>query len=491
MVIRFPFVVLGATMLLGGIIYILHLLGLVTSANEVYMRFSAWGLFITGFALTGWQKAKNHRFSWNDFYKNNTLIIVSLSALLSSLFLMKRISFYMIALFTVASFIRFLYTRKFYAPPKFFYFLFAYALLLFFGTIGTQEGFRFPDKILSFFLLPLAFCCFSLPKKTLLQIGDLFFKTGIIFLVVIVLYWFFNFLHLDGSFTSWITGKNNYGAQMTGWELQAQALGHVLAENIIIYYPAHFFVNSWSYLFHPTANAFVLLGGLMVVFYLYFEKNSIRTITKWDLLLYAALCLFTFMLLGSRIGIVGFLLVIGIAGLYYLKLRTKYFKIGLAAYFLFGGISLVLFQDKVSGFVNDEIRDAYRRIAVSYIQEHFWWGSGFGQDRLAMNAQAEKMKDTLPEIVLNTPITHVHNQFLGNMVQFGVWGLIALIVMLAAIAYYAVKNRSYLLLTFLCFMLVFMMIEENEYIKMLVFITFFTAISESEKSNKKIVNLGK
>jgi hypothetical protein len=498
MSIRFPFAVSGVAALLGGIIYVLHLYGLVTSANEVYMRFSAWGLFIAGVVLLSWQKARNHRFSWDDIYKNNTLIIVSITLLLISLFLFKRVSYYTIGIFVLASLVHFLYTRKFSVPPNFFYFIFACALLMFLGTIGTPQGFHLPSQTHSFFLLPVAFCCFSLSKKNLLQIGGIFFKTGIIFLIVSLLYWFYNFLYLDAGFIEWITGKTNYGAQMTGWEAQAGthnlSFGDALTKDSFEYYSAYFFITSWSYLFHPSSNAIVLLGCLITGFYLYYKRDEFPTVSKFDLILYAVPCLLVIMLMQSRIGVVGFLFIAGITGLYYLKLKTRYFKIGLAIFILLGGASLIVLNNKVSGFIDDDVRDSYRRIAISYIQEHIWWGSGFNQQQTVLEQQAEKIKDTLSEKVYphsNEPITHVHNQFLGNMVQFGVWGLIVLVAMLAAIAYYAVKNRSYLLQVFLCFTFFFMLIEEGEYIKILVFILFFTAISESEKLNKRIIDLRK
>ena len=474
--------------LFGGVIYILHLFNLVTASNEVYARFIALGIFIAGFGFLGWQKARHHRFSWDDIYKNNTLIIVTLTVLLVSLFLVKRVSYYAIGILVIASLMHFFYTRKFYTLPKFFYFILAYGLLLFFGTIGTERGFHFPDSILSFFVLPLAFCCFCLPKKTLLKIAGIFFKTGIIFLSVTTLYWFYNFLHLDANFIGWITEKTGYFAQMTGWEIQA-ATHNPLWENTftkdsIEFYAAYFFVSSWSYLHHPTTNSIVILSGLITGFYLYHKKNEFPTITKYDLLLYIVLSLCVIILLQSRFGIVGFFLIIGITGLYYLKLKTKHFKAGLTICLLVGGASLLMFNDKISDFASDDVRDAYRRIAVSYIQENFWWGSGFGEQRLVLEQQARKMKDVLPPSVyphsLNA-ITHVHNQFLGNMVKFGIWGLIMLIAMLTAIAYYAIKNRSYLLQTFLCFILFFMLIEEGEFIIILIFITFFTAICEAKK----------
>jgi hypothetical protein len=494
MSIRFPARVLIFTAILGGIIYALHLQGLVIAANEVHARFVATGLFAVGFLLIVWQKAKHHRFSWKDFYGNGTLIIVSLTLLLASIFFSKHLSYYLIGLFVLACFVHVFYTRKIYVPPTFFYFIVAYGLLMFFGTIGTQKGFRFPDKILSFFVLPLAYCFFNLPKKTLLQVGEVFFKTGVIYLLISVLYWWFNYLHLGADFTTWITGKSGYIAQMIGWE--SQAGGNFLwqgppTKDTPLGYPAYFFVNSWSHFHHPTAKSIVLLGGLITGFYLYYKKDEFSTVSKWDLLLYTALCLLTIMLMQSRIGVVGFLLIIGITGLYYLKQKTNYFKIGLLTCLLFGGIIFAIFNDKITDFTNDDTRKAYRHIAVSYIHENFWWGSGFEQQRLVLEAQAEIMKDELPAIVYphsEHPITHVHNQFLDNMVQFGIWGLIVLIAMLAAIAYYAIKNRSYLLATYFCFIFCAMWIEGGEFIITLIFITFFAAISEAEKRRKSIKN---
>lgn len=493
MIIRFPFVVLSLTALFGGIIYILHLFGLVTSANEVYARFTALGIFIASFAILGMQKARNRHFSWNDFYKNNTLIIISLSTLLTSLFLPNEVRFYAVGFFAVAGAMHFSYARKFYLPPKFYYAILAYALLLFFGTIGTPKGFRFPDKILSFYILPLVFCLFRLPQKTLLRIGALFFKMGIVFLALSLLYWWFNFLHIDADFSTWIGGKTSYTAQMLGWERQAQIYGKAVGwaagwENIA-WHSAYYFVTSWSYLFHPSFVSLVLLGGLIIGFYLYYKKDVVQTITKYELLLYAGFCFLVETLMQSRIGLVYFLFIMAATGLYYLKLKTKYFKVGLAVYMLLGVASLHVMNDKVSGFVHDDIRDAYRRIAVSYIQKHFWWGSGYNQQILALEGEAESLKDNLPTVIYPHnlhPISYVHNQFLGNMVQYGIWGLLLLLLLLGTTMCYAVKNRSYLLQMFVGFMLLFMMIEEPLYILVgiiptLTFLIFFAAINESEK----------
>jgi O-antigen ligase len=319
----------------------------------------------------------------------------------------------------------------------------------------------------------------------------MFFKTGMIFFVVALSYWWYNFLHLDADFLDWLSQKINYPTQITGWEHQARMLryplGDTLTKDVELYYPASFFINSWSYLYHPTTNSIVLLGSLISASFLYFQKNRICTVTGFGLGLYAAFCLLAILLMQSRIGTVGFLLIVGITGLYYLKRKTKYFKIVCLVSALLAGTVLVLINNRVSSFSSDGVREAYRRIAIGYIHDHLWWGTGFDEQRPALKAQAEEMKDTLPETVYphsTIEISHVHNQFLGNMVQFGIWGLIALIAMYAAIAYYAVKNRSYLLLTFLAFIFLFMWIEEGEFVLILIFTLFFTAITEAVRQHK-------
>ena len=487
MPIRFPVVVLISTILLGMLIYALHLFNLVTSANEVYARFCALGTFIVGFVLLVLQKSKFHKFSLSDFYKNDTFISITLLILLVSSFFYSEVGYYTMGLFVLAAFVHFLYTRKFYPPNKIFYFVILYALLQFFGTIGTEKGFHFPDRTLCYYLLPLSLCFFRLSKQTLICVGKLFFRAAIIFLAVCVLYWWYNFLHLDANFIDWITTKTEYLAEMLGWEAQAKT-------HNMNYYAAYFFVTSWSYYFHPSFVSLVLFFGLITGLYLYHKKNVTPTITRFELILYIVLCFFVIVLIQSRIGFVGFLFIISATGLYYLKLKTKFFKFGLILYLLLGFAALYVSKGSASDFVEDDIREAYRCVAVSYIQDNFWWGSGFRQEQVALMKQAEMMKDVLPHSVYphtSHPIYYVHNQFLGDMVQFGIWGLLALLLMMSAIAHYAIKNRSYLLQMMICAMFLFMMIEEPFYvmhgaIHFVSFLVFFTMISEKRQENEKI-----
>ncbi|MDR1951213.1 MAG: O-antigen ligase family protein [Bacteroidales bacterium] len=473
MTIRFSHVVLISTILLGGLIYVLHLRGFVTPANEVYARFCAIGIFSAGFLLLALQKARPHHVSWADFYKNDTLIIVSLTLLLASSFVLRDIAEYLVAHVGVAALSHFCYTRKFYPPIKLFYFVFLYALLMFFGTIGTQKGFHFPERTLTFYVLPLSLCFFRLSKETLLKIGEVFFKMAIIFTVVCILYWWYNFLYLDTIFSDWVLKKTAFCA--------------VIDEENILCQSSYFWVNKWSGYYHPSFISFVLFFGLIISFYLHSQKR----ISKFELILSIALCFSTVTLMQSRIGIVGVLLIAVVSELYYLlKNGKRLAALAFSVCVLIVGVGLHGQREKIDfEFTEDKIRETYNQIAVSYIKDNFWWGSGFRDQREAMQQQAEMMKDELPPFVYphtEFPIYYVHNQFYGDMVQFGIWGLIALLLMLGAIAFYAIKNRCYLLQMTLFATFLLMVIEEpfyiaHSFVRFALFLVFFVAIIESEK----------
>jgi len=497
MPLRFSTIILIFIALFGGMIYTLHLLGLVTAANEVYARFIALGIFIAGFVFFGWQKAKNHRFSWDDIYKNNTLIIGSLTVLLAGMFVKQEVNHYLIGFFVGASLLHFIYTRKFYPPNKLFYFVWLYALLLVFGTIGTKRGFHFPDSTLSFFVLPLAFCFFRLQKETLLKIANIFFKTTILFLAICIVYWWYNFLHLDANFVEWVTEKTHYEAKMSGWTAQQRVVSSMWVDHRpeqIVHFFAYFFVNSWAGFFHPSFISYVLFFALISGFYLYHKKNNAANVRISELILFVVLCIFVMILMQSRIGIIGLLFILIATGIYFLKLKTNFFKIGLLALVLLGSLVFFATNSKILDFTHDEVRRAYNHIAVSYIQDNMWWGSGFRQQQIALEQHAEIIKDQLPSSVFphfNHPIYYVHNQFLGDMVQFGIGGLIALLLMLFAVTRYAIKSRSYLLQMFLLITILFMMIEEPLYVqagitRFMVFLVFFTAFGVSQRSEFRL-----
>ena len=87
--------------------------------------------------------------------------------------------------------------------------------------------------------------------------------------------------------------------------------------------------------------------------------------------------------------------------------------------------------------------------------------------------------------------TYVHNQFLGEMVQFGISGLIVLLVVMAGLVFYSFKSRSYLLQMLLFVYILFMLVEEPLYVqpgitRFIVFFALFAAIGETNAERKYV-----
>lgn len=479
---KFLYFVLSGGFLAFVITYLFHSFGLVHVDNEVYMRFISLGLFILGVLLLFLGEIKKFHWPLTRIRENNSLIVISLGILLIATIFHKKVGIYATGFFVLMSLIHLALNKKLYKLNKMYYFLFGYVLFLFIGTINTQKGFHFPELTYTFVLVPVSFCFFNLSYETLLRIARLFFRAMIIFLVICVLYWWYNFLHLDAEFFHWLTKKTSFLVDMPGWEVQRAIMR---SSNL----PAYFFVNSWSYYSHPSYISLVLFLGLIIGFYLYYKQEKQSPVSGFELAVYIALCFFVEMLMESRIGFVGCCFILLATGLYYAKLRLNILKIFLVIYLIAGSALFLCKYDKLERFMGDKVRVTLSTLAINYIEDHFWWGSGTQEQYIALKYQEEKMIDVLAPV--EELLIYTHNQFLGNMVQFGIWGLIVLLIVLYGIVRYAVKERSYLLQMLMAFFILFMMIEEPLYTqegitRFTVSLVFLTAINESKKERKCI-----
>ncbi|GAB1416247.1 hypothetical protein MASR2M117_16530 [Paludibacter sp.] len=355
-------------------------------------------------------------------------------------------------------------------------------LFLFLGTIGTQKGFHFPELTYTFIVIPVAFSFFSFSKTLLLKIARIFFRIMLLFLVTGIVYWWYNFLCLDVSFVEWISNKLHFEVNMIGWEEQFR-LSH--GNN----YSAYFFVNSWAYYAHPSYISLVLFFGLIVGFNLFYKNDNTNKVSIVDVTVYILLSTLMIALMQSRIGIVGLVLICAISLLYFIKLKTKWFKIILPLFLIVGVGALAFVNYKFSGLIKDEIRNTLNTLAISYFKNHVWWGTGTQEQFIALRSQLEIMKNDVYPLGFEPIFTH--NQFLGNMVQYGIWGFILLSSILIVFANYAIKHRSYLMQMFLFIIIIFMQIEEPLYIqegitRFTVFLTFFVAVIESNHEKELI-----
>jgi hypothetical protein len=298
------------------------------------------------------------------------------------------------------------------------------------------------------------------------------------YLAVCILYWWFNFLCLDVTFIEWTTSKLSFKVNMFDWDEQYKL-------SYMNYFSAYFFVNSWSYYYHPSYISIVLLFALITGFYLYFKQDDSSKITIFELIIFIVACFLVLALMESRIGVLIFCVLCAVSILYYVKLKTKHFKLFLLLYIVAGFLLIFYARDLIAGFLADDIRNSLMKIAIAYIKDHFWWGTGSFEQATAINSIKEVLFPNIKDF------NYVHNQFLGNMVQFGVWGLIALIGLMGGILGFAIQKRSYLLQMFVLIMLIFMLIEEPLYIqagitRFTVLLTFFISISDSNSNRKRL-----
>jgi len=462
---KYSVTVLISTVIILVVLYIIHVIGADTVENRLFLKHILSGSFVVVVLFTGWYEMGKPGISKSLFNVRN-LLLLSLSLLLV-LSINQQAGTYATGFFAFCALIYLLKTGKWYTINKIYYAIFLFALLRVVGTIGTVDGFRIPDKVLSFFFLPLAFSCFRIEKNTALRIMRFFFRSMLIYMAFALIYWWSNIQAFGIPVLDWMTRKMG---DVSGLE------------------PFHW-TSGWAYYVHPSYISLVIISALISGFYLYYKKQAGSEVYKTELTLFSVLSVLTVLNLESRIGAVCLGFVFAVTGLYYLHLKSHYFKTAFFGLILIGVVGLFFKGDSVSGFLSDNVRKTDYTLAINYIKDHPWWGAGFHEQSTALSNQAQIMQETLP--LLPKHKTYTHNQFLGEMVQFGIPGAVFLILLLTVLFRYALLSRSYLLQVFLGVYLVFMLIEEPLYVqagitRFMVFLTFFIHISESNKPRKSI-----
>lgn len=444
-------------------IYILKSYQFVNAGNRVYVEHGLQALFLMGVILLGWQEMGYPRITKSLFSVRNS-VLLSLSLLLI-LCINQSIGQFATGLFVTCAFVYFLRNGKLYEINRVYYFLFLYVLLRFLGTIGTNDGFRFPEKLFTFILLPLAFSFVRIEKRTSFRVLYLFFRAMLIYMSCTLVYWWYNIQYFGLNIGNWLISK----------------------ETLHDGFPPYHWTSGWALYEHPSYISLVLVAGLISGFYLYFKKQPDSIISQLELIVYAAFITLTVLVMESRIGVVMVALTIAITLLYYLRLKSRHFKQIAVVVLVVGMGGLFYMGDSVSGFMDDNVRRTDNTLALNYIKAHPWWGVGFHQQALALKQQEQIMLNVLP--ALPFPKTYTHNQLLGDMVQFGVAGALVLVLLIVGLVGYSIQSRSYLLQLLMCVCIVFMCIEEPLYgqagiTRFMVFLSFFVHISESGKPIK-------
>ncbi len=483
---RFSYLTLIVSAISMLLIYFLSLIGWVSIENEPVFRKSLLGIYLLAVSALILKEFFSDISRFSDIIEKNILVMLAFAALLIASIFHKKVGINFTGVFILFVIIHFAFNRKIYKLNNVYFYLFFYALFLLVGTIGSSKGLHFPELTYTFYLLPLSLMFFKPTQNNLISVAKVVFKALLLYMAISIIYWWYNYLHLDVDFFSWISKKLFIEAGMIDWDYQRYFTKNAPT------FQAFLFINSWTYYFHPSYISLVLLFGLIIAFYLFYKRETTaNSVNTFDIIIYNLFIILVVALMESRVGMVGYVFTIVASSLYYSKLKLHQFKITIAVYLVLG-ISLIFILDNtIDGFLGDNIRGTDYKLALSYIKEHIFWGVGYGDQHIALMQQEELLKDVLPS-ALNEK-TYTHNQFLGNLLQFGIWGLIALVIMLGGFIHYAIKNRSYLLQMFLSIVLLFMLIEEPLYTqegitRFTVFLVFFVAISELKQDKKELIS---
>lgn len=410
---------------------------------------------------------KKHNQNEALFSLKNLLIVSLIGSLVLTIFY-RRVGIYGSGVFVGCTLLYFIIKRKLFSLNKVYFFIFGFAFFRFMGTIGSNKGFYFPDYTLSFYVIPLSYCFFNFSKETFITIMKVLFRIIFVYITISLCYWFFNISYIKIPIYEWITSKIGVGIT-----------------------PAFDYIGKWSGYSHPSYISLVLFSTLIIGFYLLYKS----VITKFELIIFIASNISLELILESRIGLVGVLFIVTVSILYYAKLKTQIFTRILLFIFILGVAGTFLGYNKLDSFVTDVNRKTDYTLAINYIKDNLWWGAGtMGQEK-ALIFQEQKMLDVLPSA--HNKKTYVHNTFLGEMVQYGLWGLLVMAILLGALAVSAYKSRNYLYQVFLMVFILFMLIEEPLYVQegityFMVYLTFFIGVADTSKTRKSIhLNLKK
>jgi len=350
--------------------------------------------------------------------------------------------------------------RRFFWQPIF-YVIFAMYLLNIIGLSYTNDfkiGIKRLDAAIVFILFPVVFSMIQFSKKNLILLLRFFVWTVIIFCAFGLLSYVIVIQELTWNMI--FAANKNYAPILMTW-------------------PAHP---------HPSFLSAILLMAVPVALYLRYHQGE-KQITMVEMLLGVFLPIVFTILTGARVGILITPLLLGLGYIFYCKFKPV-LKWGLLAATGILSLGVLLHvSSNISDRFDDPIRTNLRKIAISAIKEKpvFGWGTGSAKLLIQSGERAHDLG-----IGRSYNFNQFHNQYLEDMVQFGIAGILLLMVLLGWMLSVSICEKNYLLLSLLTIYALFFWTESVLFIsKGLVPFTFWLCflISNRNELLNKIVRM--
>jgi hypothetical protein len=323
-------------------------------------------------------------------------------------------------------FLNFIFEKKVYRPNLLFITFFIYFLINTVSLLWTNNlthGLLYWRNLTPIAFIPILFCFFSLNKKDLELILLLAFRFSIIFGFI--------------SICSWI--------------IQSRFLNFPLENSLNIkkytigIYNSFDVVYAWTKTYHPTYNALNFLFSLSIGWYYLLKKGIDGNVSLVELLFLIVTSLFIAIITASRFFFIGWV-VVNIAGiLFTIRKQKKLLTTFSICIVIFVALFMWFNSNKVSNFAQDPVRKCHYNAAFQGIKENIFLGTGLG----GMTKYINKNNPAYAPLHLSKdePFLHEHphNEVIGDWMQTGIPGLVAILLIIGVLFYHGIKQRNWLL----------------------------------------------
>lgn len=376
---------------------------------------------------------------WRSQSTHKKLLLFSIIAFVASIFFKASQVFQFSIIFAISAIYFYLVEKKFYRPNLFYILLliyFATEIISLLWSLNSKEGIKYVGNISPLAYIPLLFCLFKLNKADFEVIMITVFRISMVFVFISIVVWILQGRNLNFPLENSLTFK----------------------KYSIDSYFCYKVVFAWSNFEHPTYVALNLILSISIGWYYTFKKNIENNITYIEM---AFLVVATFLLAiitASRFMLASWLVINTLGFIYAIRNKKMLLVTSIILLSIAAGAFLYRFSDKITGFFNDPARETLHNAAFQAIRENTWHGTGLGGMTEYINSEYSLFA---PWKIPKAEFTHIHphNQFIGDIMQTGVFGIITISLILIGLFYLCIKQRDWLLFMNCILFLLLMNIE--------------------------------
>jgi len=374
---------------------------------------------------------------WQAMPLQRKLLLLTLAAFVISHLYSNRYVINYRYVFLAGAVICFAFERKFYRPNLVFVLLVVYFLwnaLSYFWTADSHEYFMVMRRYLPFMLLPFAFCLFSLTKDERDWMLLILFRTALVWMFL--------------SLCCWILESRLLGVPLSDWFVEQKTFVNQSIPSTFIF--------AWSNFMHPTYTSLLYLSALAFGALLRQMRSRFHP-SLLEILLFFAASGVLVLITQSRTGVVSWAV---LAVVFYLSLfwkKKKILWVNVLLLCLLFGLTKILYGDYFAAMSLDEVRQQLYETAFYSIKSNYLTGTGVGGMKQIIDSPeiASLLGYPFPRTGCYSP----HNQFVGDLMQTGIIGLLLLLTLCGTLLYRSLKDKNRFLLIFLLLVFLVMLIE--------------------------------